>query len=121
MQPMTATLSCSTPGYCLAPVGHGHADHVLDVLGQFLEGGGRGASAARAGGDDRHEGADAHGLQEFLRDLHLLGAVAARLRRQRDADRVADALLQQDAQRCGEEATMPLEPMPASVRPRCSA
>ena len=66
-------------------------------LRQLLEHGRGGAAAAGAGGDDRHEGAQAHGLQDFLRHLHLLRAVAAGLRRERDADGVADALLQQDA------------------------
>ena len=65
--------------------------------GELLERGRGGAAAAGAGGDQRHEGAEAHGLQHFLRDLHLERAVAAGLRRQRDADGVADALLQQDA------------------------
>ena len=58
-----------------------------------------GAPAAGAGRDQRHERAKAHGLQELLRHLHLERAVAAGLRRERDADRVADALLQQDAHR----------------------
>ena len=49
--------------------------------------------------DDRHEGAETHGLQDLLRDLDFLGARAARRRRERDADRVADALLKQDAHR----------------------
>ena len=68
-------------------------------LRQLLERGRGGAAAAGAGRDQRHEGAEAHGLQDFLRDLHLERAVAARLRRQRNADGVADALLQQDAER----------------------
>ena len=37
------------------------------------------------------------GLQQFLRDLHFQRAVAVRLRRERNADGVADALLQQHA------------------------
>ena len=73
----------------------------LDVLGELLEDGRGRAAAAGAGGDDRHEGAKAHRLQDFLRDLHLERAVAAGLGRQRDADRVADPFLQQDAERGG--------------------
>ena len=51
------------------------------------------------GRDQRHEHAEAHGLQDFLRHLHLERAVAAGLGRERDADGVADALLQQHAER----------------------
>ena len=75
------------------------AEVVLDALGELLEDGRGGAPAAGAGGDHRHEGAEAHRLQELLRDRHLAGAVAAGLRRQRDADGVADALLQQERHR----------------------
>ena len=70
--------------------------------------------------DYRRERAQPHGLQDLLRHDHFLRAVAARLRRERDADGVADAFLQQTREPAV-EATMPLEPMPASVRPRCSA
>jgi hypothetical protein len=49
--------------------------------------------------DQRHEGAEAHGLQQFLRDLNLQRPVAAGLRRQRNADSIANALLEQDAKR----------------------
>ena len=71
----------------------------LDVLRKLLEHGGGGAAAAGASRDDRHELAEPHGLQKFLRHLHFACAVAVRLRRQRDADGVADALLQEDAHR----------------------
>ena len=40
-------------------------------------------------------------LQQFLRDPHFLRPVAARLGRQRNADRVAEAFLQQNAERGG--------------------
>ena len=73
----------------------------LDVARQLLEHRRGRAAAAGAGGDQRHEGAKAHRLQNLLRHLHLQRAVAAGLGRQRDADRVADPLLQQDAQRRG--------------------
>ena len=84
-------------GIFFAPHRHVLAQIRLDVLRQFLEHGGSGAAAAGASGDDRHELPEAHGLQQFLRHLHLARAVAIRLRRQRDADGVADALLQKDA------------------------
>src|SRR5262245_40594118 len=81
------------------PLRHRVADELLDVAGELLERGRGGAAAARAGGHQRHEHAEAHGLQDLLRDLDLEGAVAARLGRERHADSVADALLQQDAER----------------------
>ena len=49
--------------------------------------------------DHGDETAQAHALQKLLRDLHLERTVAAGLRRQRDADRVADALLQEHGER----------------------
>ena len=47
----------------------------------------------------RRERAQPHGLQDLLRHDHLARAVAVGLRRERDADGVADALLQQHAHR----------------------
>jgi cysteine synthase len=84
-------------GIGLLPFRHGGRDPALDVARELLEHRRGGAAAARAGGDERHEGAKAHRLQQLLGDLHLHRAVAARLGGERDADRVADALLQQDA------------------------
>ena len=69
------------------------------LLGQFLEDRAGGAAAARTGGDHRRERAQAHGLQDFLRDDDLARAVAVRLGRERNADRVADAFLQQHRHR----------------------
>ena len=63
--------------------------------------------------------AEAERLQQLARRVDLLAAVAAGLRRQRDADRVADPFVEQDAHR-GADQTSPLVPMPASVSPRCS-
>ena len=83
----------------LAPVRHAPAHIVLDLLGELLEDGAGGSPAARAGRDQRHEGAQPHGLQDLLRDDHLAGAVAAGLGGERDADGVADPLLQQHRQR----------------------
>ena len=82
---------------------------VLNVAGELLEGGRGGAAAAGAGGDHRHEAPKAHALQQFLRDLHFEGPVAAGLGRERDADGVADPLLQQNAERRrrGDDALRP--------------
>ena len=54
----------------------------------------------------RAERAQAQRLQHLLRHQHLLGAIATRRRRQRDADGVADALVEQDRQagRGGDDA-----------------
>jgi len=56
----------------------------------------RRASAARAGGHLRREAAQAEGLEDLLGDPDLLGAITAGAGRERHADRVADARLQQD-------------------------
>src|SRR5262249_60746541 len=55
----------------LLPFRHRCVDKALDVAREFLERGRGGAPAARAGRDQRHEGAEPHGLQQFLRDLDL--------------------------------------------------
>ena len=86
-------------GIARAPVRHFVANIGLDLAREFLKHRRGGAPAAGACGDQRHEGAKAHRLQNFLRDLHLQRAVAARLRGQRNPDRVADPLLQQHAHR----------------------
>ena len=86
-------------GVARLPHRHLRAQVVVDLLGQLLEGGAGGAAAARAGGDARVERAQAERLQDLERDHDLLGARLAGLRRQRDADRVADAFLQQHRQR----------------------
>src|SRR5208282_1512121 len=88
-------------GIARLPFRHRVADEVLDAGRQFLEGGAGGAAAAGTGGDQRHEGAQADGLQQFLRHFDLEGAVAVRLWRERNADGIADALLQQYAHRGG--------------------
>ena len=81
----------------LAPRRHLLAHVVLHPLGEFLEGRARRAPAARARRDARREGAQPQRLQQLLAGVDLLAPVAARPRRQRDADGVADALGQQDA------------------------
>jgi hypothetical protein len=48
---------------------------------------------------ERRERAQAHRLQDLLRDDDFAGAIAVRLGSQRDSDRVADALLQQHGER----------------------
>ena len=104
----------------LSPNGHGVGEIALNFARQFLKYGGSRAPATRARGDLRSKRSKAHGLQDFLRDFHFQSAIAVRFGRQRNADRVANSFLQQNPQR-GREATMPFEPIPASVRPRCSA
>src|SRR3989441_13170274 len=61
----------------------------------------RRAPAARAGGHLRREAPQPERLEHLLRDLHFLGAIAARPRRERHTDRVADPLLQQDGEAGG--------------------
>ncbi len=73
----------------------------LDVAREFLKHGAGGAPAAGAGDDAGREGAQAHALQDLLRHFHLAGARFAGLRRERDADGVADAFLEQHGQRGG--------------------
>src|ERR1700731_2263321 len=73
----------------------------LDLLGHLLEEGRGGASAAGAGGHQRQEAPEPERLEDELGDLHLLGAVAVGLRGERHANRVADALLQEDREAGG--------------------
>ena len=87
-------------GILRLPARHFLADEILDRARQFLERGRGGAAAARTGRNQRHEGAEAHGVQQFLRDLNFQRAVAAGLGGERNADGVADTVLQQDAE-CG--------------------
>src|SRR5262249_58905517 len=73
---------------------------VLDFRGGVPGGGGGRAAAAGTGRYQRHEAPEAHALKQLLCDLHLERAIAARLRRERDANGVANALLKQHAKRC---------------------
>ena len=82
-----------------APFGHLRAHVFLHHLGQVLEEFRGGAATARAGGDHRRERTQSHGLQQFLRDHDFLGARGAGFGRERDADGVADAFLQQYRER----------------------
>ena len=101
MQPITATFIVLDARIPRLPHRHLRAQVVVDLLGQFLERRAGGAAAARAGGDAGVEAAQAERLQDLERDHHLLRARLAGLRRQRHADRVADAFLQQQRQRGG--------------------
>ena len=82
-------------GIKLAPFGHRRAQVALDLLGELLEIRARRAAATGTTRDLRHEAADRERLQNLLRGLDFFGAVAVGLRRQRDANRVADAREQQ--------------------------
>ena len=76
-QPITATFISSTPGCAPRQTRHLLADVGLDVLGHLLEERRRRAPAAGARRHLRREAAEAQRLEDLLRDLHLLGAVAA--------------------------------------------
>ena len=65
----------------------------LNFFRQFLK---HGAGRAATTGTRRHqrrERPDPHGLQNFLGDDDLAGPIAARFRRQRHPDGVADTVL----------------------------
>ena len=82
-------------GVGLAPDGHGVAEVVLNLLGELLEEGAGGASAAGAGGDLRGEAADAEGLENLLAGVDFFGAVTVGLGSEGDADGVSNAVEQQ--------------------------
>ena len=90
-------------GAGIADFPHRHLrPHVLlHRLRQFLEEFRRSPAASRACGHQRGECAQADCLQQLLGDDHFLGPRRAGLGRQRDADGVADAFLQQHRQRRG--------------------
>ena len=83
----------------LAPLRHVRTQIGLDVLGELLEHDARRPAASGARADQRRERAQAHRLQDFLGDNDFARPVAIRLRGERDADRVADTLLQQHRER----------------------
>src|SRR5690606_32429542 len=89
------------PGVAGPPHRHLAPQVRLDAVGQFLEECAAGAPAARAGHDHRRKGAQVHGLEDFLRDDDFARAVPAGFGRERDANGVADALLQQHRQSGG--------------------
>ena len=88
-------------GVALAPLRHLLAQEALDLFGQLLEIGAGGAAATRASDHHRRERAQTHRLEQLLSDDDLAGPVSAGLGGERDANRVADALLQQDPERGG--------------------
>src|SRR5882672_9370161 len=88
-------------GEAVLPRRHLVAQVGLDLLGHLLEEGRSGAPAAGAGGHQGQEAPDPQRLEDQLGDLHLLGAIAVGLGRERDTNRVADTLLQQDREPCG--------------------
>jgi hypothetical protein len=81
----------------LLPLRHAVADVALDALGQLLERRAGGASAAGAGRHAGRERAQSERLEQLARGVNFFAAVAAGPRRQRDANRVANTFLQQDA------------------------
>ena len=85
----------------LAPLRHAVANVILDFLCQLLEIRAGGAAAAGAGDYHGREGAQAHGLQDFLGNDDFLRAVAAGFGRQGHANGITDAFLQQDTHRSG--------------------
>src|SRR6266852_7983966 len=73
------------------PHRHLVAEISLDLLRHLLEEGRRRASATGAGRHLREEAPQSHGLEDLLGDQDLFRAITARLGREGDADRVADA------------------------------
>src|ERR1700694_1302456 len=76
-------------GIARLPFRHRGMDEPLNLAGELLERGGRRPPTDRPGGDQRHENAEPHGLEQFLRDPDLERAVATWLRGERDANGVA--------------------------------
>ena len=85
-------------GMRLAPDRHLLLEVALDLLGHLLEERRRRPAAARAGRHLRQERAQPERLEDLLGDLDLALARRAGLGRQRDPDRVADPLVEQDRQ-----------------------
>ncbi len=73
----------------------------LNLVSQILEHRRGGAAATGTGNYHRREFSQAHGLQDLLSDNHFPGAIATRLRCQRNPYGVANTLLQQHRQGCG--------------------
>ena len=81
------------------PCRHLLADVVLRPLGELLERAAGRAAATRTRRNARRECAQAERLQQLARGVDLFATIAARTRCQRDADRVTDPLVEQDADR----------------------
>src|SRR5258708_1408553 len=88
-------------GIALAPLRHLLAQEALDLFGELLEISAGGAAAARTSDHHGRERAQAHGLKQFLSDRDLARPVPTRVRGERNANRVADTLLEQYAERGG--------------------
>ncbi len=84
------------PHAAALPLGHHLPDVARDALRQLLERGAGRSPAAGAGRDARSECAQSEGLQELAGRVDLLAPVSTRARGQRDADGVADPLVQED-------------------------
>jgi hypothetical protein len=78
------------------PFRHALANIPLDAFRQLLECRTGGAAAARAGGDAGREAAQAERLQQLAGGVDLFASIAARPRRQRHANGVANPFVQQD-------------------------
>jgi len=81
----------------ILPGGHHFANVVLGAFGEFLERGAGGASAPGASGDAGRERAQAEGLEKFAGGVDFFAAIAAGTRRERNANGVADAVIEQDS------------------------
>src|SRR5882672_9254636 len=97
-QPMTASVISSTPSYASFHSGI-LSDVALNPFGELLERRARGAPAAGTCGDAWRERPQAQRLQQLARRVHLFAAVTAGTRRQRDANGVPDAFVEQHAHR----------------------
>ncbi len=83
------------------PRGHHFADVGLGAFGEFLEGRAGGAATAGAGGYARRKRAQAERLKNFAACVNFFAAIAAGARRERNANRVADAVVEKNAERSG--------------------
>ena len=82
------------------PFRHLVPDVALDVLGELLEVGAGCPTASGACRHQRKERSETHGLENLLRhDDFLCTVIELRLWGQRDANRISDALLQQNGER----------------------
>src|SRR5438093_594055 len=78
----------------------------LNLLRHLLEECRRRAAAAGTSGHLGRKAPQSERLQDLLRDLHLFGAVSSGTRGERDANRVADALLEKtgESRRAGDDS-----------------
>ena len=98
---MTATFISSTPGILAAPNRHLRLQIVLNLLRHLLKERARGAAASGATRDLRREAAQTERLQDLLCDPHLFGPISAGRRSEGDANRIADSLLEENAESRG--------------------